>query len=189
MPDVCADFESLRRIVQAAGWRRIGIDGVDRAGKSRLAGELSEALGYPVLDLDDYLFKNQGGFVPFIDYPALVAALTSMPEAILSGVCMREVLENARVTLDGHIYIKRMRHGLWTDEDACVFPEGVEVAIETFAQQTAMLSRFFDERPDGPNLASERSEPDLSEELMRYHNQYEPQEAADIVYERQDHVG
>lgn len=157
---------------------------MDGAGKSRLAGELSEVLGYPVLDLDDYLFKNQGGFVPFIDYPALVAALASMPEAILSGACLREVLANASVTLDGHIYIKRMRHGLWSDEDACVFPEGVEAAIEAFSQHSATLSRFLDERPDGPNLAGEPAVSDFSEELMRYHDQYEPHETADVVYER-----
>ncbi len=189
MPDVCADFESLRRIVQAAGWRRIGIDGADGAGKSHLARQLSEVLGYPVLDLDDYLFKNQGGFVPFIDYPALVAALKSMPEMILSGVCMREVLANAGSPLDAHIYIKRMRHGLWSDEHACVFPDGVEATIETLSRQTALLSRFMDERPDDPSQSSERSEPDLSEELMRYHDQYEPHETADIIYERLDHVG
>jgi hypothetical protein len=141
------------------------------------------------LDLDDYLFKNQGGFVPFIDYPALSSALTSMPKFILSGACLREVLVNAGSTLDGHIYIKRMRHGLWANEDECVFPDGVDAAIETLAQYSAMLSRNLDERSDLPSQEADEAQPALSEEIMRYHEQYQPQEVADIVYERLDHVG
>ena len=187
MPDVCADFESLRRVVKAAGWRRVGIDGVDGVGKSYLAAELSEALGYPTLDVDDYVFKNQGGFVPFVDYPALSAALKSMPEVILSGACLREVLANAGSTLDGHIYIKRMRNGLWADEDKCVFPEGVDAAVNAIAQYSEMVSRSLDDRSDLPNPVDE-SQPDLPEEIMRYHEQYEPHEMADLVYERPDRI-
>lgn len=189
MPDVCADFESLRRIVQAAGWRRIGIDGVNGVGKSSLSAELAEALGLPTLDLDDYLFKNQGGFVPFIDYPALTAALSSMPSVILSGACLREVLVNSGSALDGHIYIKRMRHGLWADEDMCVFPEGIDAAIETLSYYSSMVSRALDDRSDLPGPTADESQPELSEEIMRYHEQYEPHEIADLVYEKLDHVG
>jgi hypothetical protein len=185
MPDTCADFESLRRFVQSAGWRRIGIDGVDDAGKTYLAEALSEALGVPALDLDNYLFANQGGFVPFIDYPALSGALTAMPAYILSGVCLREVLANAGITLDGHIYIKRMRDDLWVDEDRCVFPEGVDASIEGLAQYSAMLSRHFDERADEQVQAMDDSPPTLPEEIMRYHDQYQPHEAADLIFERE----
>jgi hypothetical protein len=189
MPDVCADFESLRRVVHATGWARIGIDGVDGSGKSHLAEALAEAIGYPTLNLDDYLFQNQGGFVPFVDYPALSAALTSMPKFILSGVCLREVLANSSLTLDGHIYIKRMRQGLWADEDECVFPDGVDAAIETLARYSAMLSHSLDERSDMASQEADETQPALSEEIMRYHEQYQPQDVADIVYEMSNHVG
>ena len=188
MPDTCADIDSVLRVVQAAGWHRIGIDGVDAAGNASLAKELSESLSVPVLELEDYLFKNQGGFVAFIDYQALSAALSSIPEFILSGVCLREVLANSGATLDGHIYVKRMRDGLWADEDECVFPDGVEAAIEDRAMNSEMVSRNFDERSDYPSPDAEDSPPHLSEEIMRYHDAYQPHEMADLVYERPDHA-
>jgi hypothetical protein len=189
MPDVIADFESVRRAVQAAGWQRIGIDGIDGAGRSYLAGKLSQALQYPILDVDDYLYKNQGGYVDFIDYPALSGALSSMPSFILCGVCVREVLANLATSLDGHVYVKRMRGGLWADEDECVFPEGVDVAIDNLAQDSAILSNLFDERPDQLGHVMEDSLPRLSAEVMRYHEMYVPQEVADLVFERADDAG
>jgi len=175
--------------VQTAGWRRIGIDGVDGVGKTYLAEQLSEALTFPALDLDEYLFKNQGGFVAFIDYPALSSALSTIPNYILSGVCLREVLANAGVGLDGHIYVKRMRHDLWANEDECVFPDGVDVAIDNLARYSAMISRSLDEPSERPATETDESPPHLSEEIMRYHDSYQPHDVADLVYERIDHAG
>jgi hypothetical protein len=186
MTDTCADFESLRRFVQTAGWRRIGIDGIHGAGKSYLAEQLSLALAYPVLDLDDYLYRNQGGYVDFIDYPALSGALASMPAFILCGACLQEVLANLAATLDGNIYIKRMRNGLWMDEDECVFPDGVDAAIENLARSSAVLSDLFDETPDQLGQVMEDSLPLLSGEIMRYHDTYAPHETADLVFERDE---
>ena len=113
MIETCADIESVRRFVKAARWRRIGIDGVDAVGRTHLARVLSRAMGCPALDVDDYLHQNQGGYVEFIDYPALNAAMASIPAFTLSGACLREVLSNLGAELDGTIYIKRMRDGLW----------------------------------------------------------------------------
>jgi hypothetical protein len=155
-------------------------------GKSYLAEELSRSLECPTLELDDYLHKNQGGYVDFIDYKALSVALSSIPTFILCGVCLREVLANLGATLGGHIYIKRMRHGLWADEDKCVFPEGVDVAIELLARNAAMISDYFDERSDQPGPEVEDSLPHLSDEIMRYHDKWLPHETADLVFECTD---
>ena len=183
MSDTCADIESVRRAVKGAGWRRIGIDGIDDAGKAYLAEQLSKSLECPILDLDDYVYQNQGGYVDFIDYPALSGALSSMPAFILCGVCLLDVLANLGTTLDGHIYVKRMRNGLWVDEDDCVFPDGVDAAIENGARNSAMLSDLFDERADQLGQVVEDSPPRLSGEIMRYHDTYVPQEVADLVFE------
>ena len=184
---ICTSLESVRRTVDAAGWLRIGIDGVEGVGKSYLAEQLSERLGCPVLDLDAYLFKNQGAFVPFIDYPALSSALAAMPQFILIGVCLKEVLANSGTELDGHIYIKRMRNDDWADEAQCDFPEGVDAAIEALANYSAMVSRSFDEPSERPPTDAEELLPALSEEIMRYHDSYCPHETADLIYERQVH--
>ena len=189
MPDTCSDVESVIRAVRTAGWRRIGIDGIDGVGKSYLATQLSEALECPVLDVDDYLYQNQGGYVDFIDYPALSGAMASLPSFVLCGSCLREILANLSTDLDGHIYIKRMRDDLWVDEELCVFPDGVDAAMENLARHSAVISDLFDERPDQLGQVMEDSLPQLSAEIMRYHENFAPHEAADLVYERDDHAG
>lgn len=189
MPDICASIEGVQRLVQSAGWRRIGIDGAIGAGKSYLADELSQALDVPVLDVNDYLHKNQGGYVDFIDYPALQAALSSMPALILCGVCLRQVLANLGATLDGHIYITRMQHGLWADEDECVFPDGVDAAIENLVSTTASITRRFDEPSDYSVFERDDDSLQLAIEIMHYHAAFVPHEAADVIYERDDQTG
>jgi hypothetical protein len=184
MPDICGSIEGVQSIVQSAGWRRIGIDGVDGAGKSRLAEELSEGLGFPILNVDDYLHRNQGGYVDFIDYPALCAALSSMPALILSGICLRQLLANLGTDLDAHIYIKRVRDGLWTDEDECIFPDGVDVAIDNLASNTAMISSHLDEPSDYSGPEPDDESLHVAFEVMRYHAAFSPHEVADLIYER-----
>jgi hypothetical protein len=184
MPDTYINIESIERLVLTAGWQRVGIDGVDGSGKSYLADKLSQALAFPALALDDYLHKNQGGYADFIDYPALSAALSSMPAFILSGVCLREVLSNMALDLDGHIYVKRMHGDLWVDEDDCVFPEGVEVAIENLASNTAMISRNLDEPSEQFGVDRDEAGLQLTFEVMHYHDAFCPQDTADLVYER-----
>jgi len=188
MTDTCASIDEIERMAKAAGWRRIGVDGAGGAGKSHLADELSQVLDIPVLDVDDYLHRNQGGYVDFVDYPALSAALSSMPALILSGACLRQVLANMGEDLDGHIYVMRMRDGLWVDEDECVFPDGVEVAIENLANGAAMISQYLDEPTEA--VVSERDDESLrlSFEIMRYHSEFSPHETADVIYERHEHA-
>lgn len=189
MIETCADIESVRRFVKAAGWRRIGIDGVDAVGRAHLAKVLSRAMGCAALDVDDYLHQNQGGYVEFIDYPALSAAMASIPSFAISGACLREVLSNLGASLDGVIYIKRMREGLWADEEGCVFPEGVDAAVEMFAANRALNSRYFDEMPEQPAHEDDEVSPHLVDEVMRYHDTYVPHETADLVFERDDETG
>jgi len=184
LTDTCADIDSVRRIVQSSGWRRIGVDGVQGAGMAHLAQELAQALDCPALDVDDYLYRNQGGYVDFIDYPALSAALAAIPTLVLSGLCLREVLANMDAELDAHIYIKRIRHGQWADEDVCVFPDGVDAAIENLARRSALISDFFDERSQFASHDGEETSPELSDEVMRYHDTHQPHEFADLVFER-----
>ncbi|MEO8307393.1 MAG: hypothetical protein ABI616_05070 [Pseudomonadota bacterium] len=184
MSDTCSDIESVERAAQTAGWRRIGIDGVHGSGKSHLAEMLSEVLECPHLEVEDYLHKNQGGYVDFIDYAALASALSSLATFVLSGVCLREVLVNAGADVDGNIYIKRSLDGIWVDEDQCVFPDGIDAAIESLARDRAMVSQYFDEPPEHAAPQGGDDEAPFAEEIMRYHDSYIPQDDADLVFER-----
>jgi hypothetical protein len=184
MTDTCGDSESVQSLVKSAGWRRIGIDGVDAVGNAEVAAELAEALECPTLNVADYLHQNQGGYVDFIDYPALQAAVSSMPAFVLSGLCLTEVLENLGARLDGNIYIKRMQEGLWLDEDDCVFPDGIDTAIEALTDNLAAISRHLDEADEHPGHVSDDYSSDFVLEIMHYHDQWQPQESADVVFER-----
>jgi hypothetical protein len=189
MSDTCASIEGVQQFIESSGWRRIGIDGVTGAGKSFLADELSQALEVPVLDVDDYVHRNQGAYVDFVDYPALKSALAAIPALILCGVCLREILENLGTGLDGHVYVMRMREGIWADEDDCVFPDGVEAAIENLVSNTAMMARHFDEPSHHSGFEQDDESLQLKFEVMRYHAAFVPQESADLVFERGKHTG
>jgi hypothetical protein len=189
MIDTCSDIEGLIRIVRNSGWSRIGIDGVDGSGKTQVASVLSEALECPLLDVNDYLHQNQGGFVDFIDYPALGSAIRTIPKFILSGICLRAVLSNLGATLDGNIYIKRMHGGMWVDEGSCVFPEGIEAAVEALAMNRASTSAYFDEPAEHAGHAGNDNFSEFTEEVMRYHDAYQPHEEADLLFERGDEAG
>jgi hypothetical protein len=188
MSDTCASVEGVQQFIESSGWRRIGIDGVTGAGKTQLADELAEALEIPVLDVDDYVHRNQGAYVDYVDYPALKSAIAAMPALILGGVCLRQVLENLGTELDGHIYVMHMREGLWADEEDCVFPDGVEAAIEELAGRNVQLSRHFDEPSRHTGFEQDDDSLQLKFEVMRYHATFVPQESADLVYERGKHT-
>jgi hypothetical protein len=182
--DTVSDIESAERLVKATGWNHIGIEGVEGAGKSHLAEKLCEALECPQLALEDYLHQNQGGYVDFIDYPALAAAIASLPRFVLTGLCLREVLDNIDAELDGYVYIKRMDNGIWVDEDQCVFPDGIDTAIDLLARSRAMVSDYFDEPRDLSGPVIDGEQPEFLQEVMRYHEAYVPQDEADLVFER-----
>lgn len=183
MPTTCAEVTELLTSIRAAGWRRVGIDGVDGVGKTHLATTLSGLLGWAMIDIDDYLHKNQGSYVAFVDTNRLGAALNSHSSFILSGVCLRAVAARLGISIDGHIYVKRMRHGLWADEGECVFPDGLEVALQKHLSDLEIVSRYL----GSPDSAGDQ--PRLTQEIMGYHDVHRPHELANVIYERVDHAG
>jgi hypothetical protein len=55
-----------------------------------------------------------------------------------------------------------------------------------FAANRALNARYFDEMPEQPDPDNEEVSPHLLEEVMRYHEAFQPQETADLVFERED---
>jgi hypothetical protein len=184
VPEICPSVDAVQRLVESEEWRRIGIDGTAGAGKTELAEALSQGLGLPVLDVTDYLHQNQGGYVDFIDYPALAAAMAAIPAFILCGACLQQVLVNLGTALDGQVYVMRMRDGVWLDEEECVFPEGVEAAIESLVSNNAMITQHFDEPTEYVGFERDDESLSLAMEVMRYHAEFSPHETADAIYER-----
>ena len=61
----------------------IAIDGIDGSGKSTLSKELSKLLKMVHINLDDYLDKNRGGYINFIDYASLKECIKQACDLIL----------------------------------------------------------------------------------------------------------
>lgn len=156
--------------IRAKGAARIGIDGRDGAGKSTLAQEISGALGLPCISLDCFLEEKMDGYVEHIDYPKLKATLEKLEGYVVEGVCLLQVLGRIQLSPSASIYIKRMQHGVWSDENELDISKPVD-AVLAEAREAASL---FSSSPV-TNLG-------LPEEVIRYHDEFRPHDHADFIY-------
>jgi hypothetical protein len=166
----CLNSQEVIDALRAISAVRIGIDGIDGAGKSTLAQEISEALGFPCINLDSFLQEKMGGYVDHIDYPRLQAELDKLDKYVVEGVCLHQVLGRIELGPSASIYIKRMQHGVWSDEDQ----------LDTSKPVEAILAK---ERADASLFSYEPvSYLGLREEIIRYHAEFRPQDHADVTY-------
>lgn len=172
-----ADPDAVVDALRAMHARRIGIDGSNGSGKSTLARHVAEQLRYRLFSLDDYLERNKGGFLEFIDYQRLQAEVTAESAFVIEGVCLRTALERADLATDALVYVKRRHLGLWADEDELEVSEPLDEFLANERKLTAMVSR----EPE------EATELGLAEEVIRYHYLTRPHYKADIVYFRDEH--
>ncbi|MGY2441576.1 hypothetical protein [Pseudomonas sp. SDO52101_S400] len=149
---------------------RIGIDGIDGSGKSTLAGEISKALGLPCISLDAFLKEDPDGYVDSMNYVELRAALEGLDGYVVEGICLIQVLQRIQLTPAASIYIKRLRHGHWSDETQLDIHEPVEVALVRARE----LASLFSTKPVD-NLG-------LAEEVIRYHAEFRPHHMANVTY-------
>lgn len=139
----------------------VGIDGWTGVGKTTMAKSLAAALNGSTYDLDNALDRDRNSFVSALRMNEIFEALAH-PSGILfvSGVCLRQVLQNARCSVDAHIYLKRMATWGWADEDE-VDGSGA---------------------PEVPGASGET----LREEMRLYHRQWQPHLKADYEFHRFD---
>jgi hypothetical protein len=84
--------------------------------KSSIADFLSRELGMRAIHVDDFLVKNQGGYVAFLRHEELASSIGSQDRFIVEGVCLLQVLERGVMNVDSLIYVKRYHLGNWADE-------------------------------------------------------------------------
>ena len=114
------------------------------------------------MDLDAVLNRNRGGFIEHLDIDPIASAIKTHPDLVLSGVCMREVLERVAAPNAIHIYVKRMDLGIWTHE----------------AEANGQLGDYC--------LLDRHAAPgELELEVRAYHHRWLPHEKADLVLQRE----
>jgi hypothetical protein len=170
------DVNKLVAHIRDKGYSRIGVDGTNGAGKSTMAGALARALGLNHVNLDDYLVKKQGGFLDHLKYDDIKQKTSELGCFVIDGVCLLSVLEKIETPIDCLVYVKRMCHGLWADEDECEVTGEVEDYIRK-ERETVRLIEGSETTPDTLGLA---------EEIIRYHDKYKPHRKAELFYTRED---
>jgi hypothetical protein len=189
MQKTSTDPADVASFLNSRHWHRICVDGTDGSGKSKLAHELATLQGAPVFKLDDFITGNAGGIVDFVNYDALRAALQACPSWIVEGVCLREVMRRAGQDVDAWLYVKRLSHDMWADEQDCVFPEGLKTALAHHRHDMLRLSRYLGAPEGGPPDPSIVRTSRRAVELMTYHDAYRPHDSADIIFLRNLDLG
>ena len=170
------DIKKLAAFIRDKGYCRIGVDGTSGAGKSTMASNLSKILGLSYLNLDDFLDKEKGGFLDYLKYEEIRQQTLETSCFVVDGVCLLSVLEKIETSIDCLVYVKRMCHGLWADEDECEITEG----IEEYIMKEKETIRLLEKTENTPATLG------LAEEIIRYHDKYKPHTKAELFYTRQD---
>lgn len=158
-----------------ANAQRIGIDGIDGCGKTTLGKAVAARLRCRLFSLDDYLEKDKGRFVDFLDFTRLHTEVSPEEAYVIEGVCLLHALQRADLAVDTLVYVKRRHLGVWTDERELDLNEPLEGFLESERKLTAMVAH-----EPVPDLG-------LAEEVIRYHYAVRPHNTAQVVYFRDEY--
>lgn len=160
--------------LRTANARQVGVDGIDGSGKTTLGQVVAAKLQRRLFSLDDYLEKDRGGFLDFIDYPRLYTEVSAEGACVIEGVCLLHALQRARLAIDALVYVKRRHLGLWADERELDLNEPIEDFLKSELEFAAMVA--------GEAI----TDFGLAEEVIRYHHAVRPHNNAHIVYFRDE---
>lgn len=161
--------------LHAAKARHIGIDGIDGCGKTTLAKAVAAKLQRRLFSLGDYLDRDKGGFLEFIDYPRLRADVSAEEAYVIEGICLLHALQRAELAIATLVYVKRRHLGLWADERELEITEPLEDFLKNERELTAMVA------------GEAVTDLGLAEKVIRYHYAARPHNNAHIVYFRDEH--
>ena len=158
-----------------ANAQRIGIDGIDGCGKTTLGKAVAAELRCRLFSLDDYLEKDKGRFVDFLDFRRLHTEASPEEAYVVEGVCLLQALQRADLVVDTLVYVKRRHLGIWSDERELDLNEPLEEFLQGERKLTAMVA---------PEPVLDLG---LAEEVIRYHYAVRPHNRAQVVYFRDEH--
>jgi hypothetical protein len=179
--------EHVKRITTASQTRLIAIDGFDGCGKTMLARTLRDHLACQLIEIDDFLNRNEVGYVEHLRYEdlkvVLAEGISNDHLVVIEGICILEVLARLAAVSDVHIYVKRVRlfgsTVYWSDREACDSPFQPEEYLRQSWEEVKEFRGMMGEPVEDSNPLSDSTERDL----VMYHHKFRPQDRADIVLE------
>jgi len=168
--------------------RIITFDGFDGVGKSTLARHLAALLKLPLIQLDDFLVRNQDRFLEAIDFPRFTieisTALKSAGRVVVEGCLVEAALDRINRASDFRFYVMRTNRmhanprDEWTDEyDVLYGDESTEELIGNL-EHTA---RQWAHQPKELGGGGDGKLPPLERELIYYHRNKLPREHANAI--------
>jgi MoxR-like ATPase len=161
------DVPQLADLIKQVSSGLVTFDGCDGAGKTYLARQIGQALDLPPIDLDTYLEKDQGEFVGALRMDELKRdieeALGRSPVVLVSGICMRRVLEEIDRRAALTVYVQRNTSAGLIADSVFIDAEAGEYVDESYRDHCFS---------------------GLDPEIYDYHREYRPWMNADIVFVR-----
>jgi uridine kinase len=167
----------------------ISIDGVDGSGKSYLSKILIKENNYSYIDIDgDYLVPNNGKYIEYIKYRKLKSDVTQLLSSnmivVVDGICTTRTLKNIDFFADIKVYVKKIILGKWRDGRSFDYSRNVK---DVLAEKRKEAQEFENDEAyiEGkePQIFN-YSEENMKDEILRYHFEYQPENNADIIFER-----
>jgi uridine kinase len=159
----------------------ITIDGRDGVGKTYIGKQIAKKLPFHLIQLDKYLFEEQGAFIDYLNYKRLEQRIRQLLETSLSiiieGVCVLEVLKRINIQSDCRIYVRSYWKLFHYNEEANTAKERIELEeqkIKEFAKVEAAIEQK-------PFIESEFHLSGLECDIINYHFEHFPDKNADIL--------
>ncbi len=142
----------------------VGVDGCFRAGKSTLSYFLGYSFFVPVINIDQFIFRENNQYSDHIR-PELKELIefyqNNQRTFVIEGTCLLNILEKINLSTDIFIYVKALKMGKWDNADTCdhANPENIIRNIENESYPLAV-------------------------EVAKYHLKYKPLDKASLIYLR-----
>jgi len=183
---VWAHCELMPRIPGNA--RIISLDGWNGVGKTTLGRVLATSISSRLIDLDDYLNRNQGKFLAALRSQELARTIeeriAQQGRVVVAGCLIDLALQQSKIAADHRIYVMRLS-GMVSNPDVETIDEfdalyGDKSADALIAEADQQV-RLWAELSGQPIAADECAVPELECELIWYHKQHRPHDFADLI--------
>lgn len=181
------DINSLASELVTRCYQVVGLDGGNGIGKTTLSNKIGEDYGFSIIHLDDFLNKNQDGYVGQIRVGELEEKIeASQKPLIIEGCCLREILKLLSIEAEAIVYMKLMRHGVWVEEREYDIKGSLEDHIAKHIADTKALAQSISGEDEDDFQEEDDYLSALTMDLFHYHSDYKPHTTAEYIFERHE---